>query len=194
MLTRCYRPFDGPNVSCYLSQVGVCITASVFGIESARWSRCQFTNAIYVLGADSGNKAAVYIYNAEAKSWSTQAVDAGKFDPTDFGAILDHDTNVFCGLPLFSPLCLRIHWIYGYTDAYSKGELFSLDMELLKAGSGSTKQWNDVQAVPWDTSSYQPTMALAQNHVHFLGVPGVPDGSAKIFVIHCMLPIFKLVT
>ncbi|KAF9444643.1 hypothetical protein P691DRAFT_807022 [Macrolepiota fuliginosa MF-IS2] len=136
-------PFDGSNVSCYLS---------------------QFTNAVYLLGADSSNPAAVYIYDATAKSWSTQSVDAGKFDPTNFGAILDHDTNVFY--------------------AYSKGELFSLDMELLKASNGSTKQWNDVQQVPWDTSSYQPTMALAQNHVHFLGVPGVPAGSAKIFVIH----------
>jgi len=136
-------PFDGPNVSCYLS---------------------QFTNTIYVLGADSGNRAAVHLYDATAKSWSTQSVNAGKFDPTDFGAILDHDTNVFY--------------------AYSKGELFSLDMELLKAANGATKEWTDVQAVPWDTSSYQPTMALAQNHIHFLGVPGVPDGSAQIFVIH----------
>lgn len=42
--------------------------------------------------------AAVYIYDATAKSWSTQSVNADKFDPTDFGAILDHDTNVFCGL------------------------------------------------------------------------------------------------
>jgi len=136
-------PFDGSNVSCYLS---------------------QFTNAVYLLGADNSNPAAVYIYDATAKSWSTQSVDAGKFDPTNFGAILDHDTNVFY--------------------AYSKGELFSLDMELLKASNGSTKQWGDVQQVPWDTSSYQPTMALAQNHIHFLGVPDVPSGNAKIFVIH----------
>jgi hypothetical protein len=136
-------PFDGPSPSCYLS---------------------KFTNAIYVLGADKSNPTAVYIYDATAQSWSTQAVNAGKFDPTDYGAILDHDTNVFY--------------------AYSKGELFSLDMELLKAANSTAKDWNEVQNVPWDTSSYKPTMALAQNHVHFLGVPGVPDGSAKIFVIH----------
>jgi len=50
-----------------------------------------------VLGADSSNPAAVYLYDAAAKTWSTQSVDPGdKFDPTNFGAILDHDTNVFC--------------------------------------------------------------------------------------------------
>ncbi|KXN84106.1 hypothetical protein AN958_00431 [Leucoagaricus sp. SymC.cos] len=137
-------PFDNSNVSCYLS---------------------QFTNAIYILGADKTSPTAVYLYDASAKSWSTQAVNAAdKFDPTDFGAILDHDTNVFY--------------------AYSKGELFSLDMELLKAANATAKQWNDVQTVPWDASNYQPTIALAQNHVHFLGVPGVADGSAMIFVIH----------
>jgi len=74
----------------------------------------------------------------------------------------------------------------GFSDAYSKGELFSLDMELLKAANSTTKQWNDVETVSWDASSYQPTLALAQNHIHFLGVPGLPAGSAKIFVIHCV--------
>lgn len=58
----------------------------------------QFTNAIYILNADSANPSSIYIYDAAAKSWSKQAVDAGKFDPTNFAAILDHDTNVFCGL------------------------------------------------------------------------------------------------
>lgn len=133
--------------------------------------------------------AAVYIYDATAKSWSTQAVNAGKFDPTNFGAILDHDTNVFCGFyHTFSYFLTRTEFVI--IDAYSKGELFSLDMELLKAGNGATKDWNDVQTVPWDASTYQPTMALAQNHIHFLGVPGVPDGSAKIFVIHCAFYLY----
>jgi hypothetical protein len=50
------------------------------------------------LNANSANQSSIYIYDAAAKSWSTQAVDAGKFDPTNFAAILDHDTNVFCGL------------------------------------------------------------------------------------------------
>jgi len=60
-------------------------------------------------------------------------------------------------------------------------------MELLKAANSTKKQWNDVETVPWDANSYQPTLALAQNHIHFLGVPGLPAGSAKIFVIHCVL-------
>jgi hypothetical protein len=48
------------------------------------------------MNADASDKSAVHIYDATAKSWSTQAVTAGKFDPTSFKAILDHDTNVFC--------------------------------------------------------------------------------------------------
>ncbi|KIM36305.1 hypothetical protein M413DRAFT_291010 [Hebeloma cylindrosporum] len=148
-------PFNAGNATCYLS---------------------QFTNAIYVLNADSANPSSIYIYDAAAKSWSRQTVDAGKFDPTNFATILDHDTNVF----------------YSYSD----GELFSLDMGLLKAANSTPIPWVDVQqpdlsvdqtgaAVPGaNTAGYQPVMALAQNHVHFLGVPGMPAGSAKIFVIH----------
>jgi hypothetical protein len=116
------------------------------------------------MGADASNPADIHIYDATAKSWSTQSVQKGSFDTSSFAAILDHDTNVFY--------------------AYSGGDLFSLDMELLKSAESSPKQWNDVQKVDWDTSNYQPTMALAQNHVHFIGVPGVNQGSVKIFVIH----------
>jgi len=36
-----------------------------------------------------------------------------------------------------------------------------------------------------NTQGYQPVMALAQNHIHFMGVNGVDPGNAKIFVIHC---------
>lgn len=87
-----------------------------------------------------------------------------------------------------SKSCHFVRFVWSsVSDAYSKGELFSLDMELLKAANSTTKQWNDVETVPWDASSYQPTLALAQNHIHFLGVPGLPAGSAKIFVIHCVL-------
>jgi hypothetical protein len=73
-------------------------------------------------------------------------------------------------------------------DAYSKGDIFNLNMGLLKVANSTPIAWKDVRQVPWDSNDYQPTMALAQNHVHFLGVPGVSDGSAKIFVIHCALP------
>jgi len=136
-------PFNGPNVNCYLS---------------------QFTNAIYVLGADTSNPSSIYIYNAAAKSWSMQSTTTNGFDPTSFTAILDHDTNVFYTL--------------------SKGEIYSLDMGLLNAANNSAVSWVDVQKPSFDTNGYQPVMALAQNHIHFLNVPGVDAGSAKIFVIH----------
>ncbi|KAG6917774.1 hypothetical protein DXG01_001179 [Tephrocybe rancida] len=135
-------PFDGSSTTCYLS---------------------QFTNAIYVLGADKSSASSIYIYDATAKSWSTQAVTTGTFDPSSFDAILDHDTNVFYAL--------------------SKGEIFSLDMGSLKAANSSPVAWNDVQASGFG-ADYQPVMALAQNHIHFINVPDVAAGSAKIFVIH----------
>lgn len=135
-------PFNTDNADCYLS---------------------QFYNAIYVLGADKVNPSSIYIYDATAKSWSTQAVNPQEFDPSSFSAILDHDTNIFYAL--------------------SKGKLFSLDMLSLKAATSNTLTWNVVQD-PGFGSDYSPVMALAQNHVHFLNMPGVPAGSAKIFVIH----------
>ncbi|KAG6821136.1 hypothetical protein H0H93_006475 [Arthromyces matolae] len=123
----------------------------------------QYTNAIYVLGADASSPSSIYIYDATAKSWSTQSVTTGNLDPASFDAILDHDTNVFYAL--------------------SNGELYSLDMGLLKAANSTPVAWNDVQSSGLGTD-YQPVMALAQNHIHFLDVPGVAAGSAKIFVIH----------
>ena len=71
-----------------------------------------------------------------------------------------------------------------YSDALSHGEMYFLDMKDLKASSGSVISWTDVGASPYG-SDYQPVMALAQNHIHFLDVPNVPAGSADIFVIHC---------
>lgn len=93
-------------------------------------------------------------------------MDAGTFDLSSFNAILDHDTNVFYAL--------------------SKGELFFLNMGDLKAANTSALSWTDVQKAPYD-ASYQPVMAIAQNHIHFLNVPGTPEGDAQIFVIHCEL-------
>jgi hypothetical protein len=135
-------PFDGSSPACYLS---------------------QYSNAIYVMGADTANPASVYIYDTTASSWSQQPVTTGGFDPTSFNAILDHDTNVFYAL--------------------SHGEMYFLDMKALKASSGSAISWTDVGATPYGTS-YQPVMALADNHIYFLDVPNVPAGSADIFVIH----------
>jgi hypothetical protein len=135
-------PFNGSNTVCYLA---------------------QFLNTIYVFGGDSANPSAVHIYDAAAKSWSTQAVNTPKFDLASFNAVLDHDTNVFYAL--------------------SGGELFFLDMRMLKAADTSALSWTDVQRAPF-AASYQPIMALAQNHIHFLNTPGQPAGTAQIFVIH----------
>ena len=102
------RPFDGSNTTCYLSQVGLveflvrCVLP---------YHRNQFTNAIYVMGADSAHPSSVYIYDATAKSWSAQAVSAGSFDTSSFNAILDRDTNVFCSyflLPRGAKLMLKL--------------------------------------------------------------------------------------
>ncbi|KAG8216554.1 hypothetical protein J3R82DRAFT_6735 [Butyriboletus roseoflavus] len=137
------RPsFDGTNTTCYLS---------------------QYANAVYVLNGDSQHPSSLYIYNAAAKSWSTQAVTLGSFDTTSFDAILDHDTNVFYAL--------------------SHGNLFSLDMGLLSAANSTPVAWVNAEQSPYP-SNYQPVMALAQNHIHFLDIPGVSAGSADIFVIH----------
>ncbi|KAG6857051.1 hypothetical protein C0991_004819, partial [Blastosporella zonata] len=74
------------------------------------------------------------------------------------------------------------------TDALSDTDLFSLDMGLLKAANSTPLAWNDVQSSGFP-ASYQPVMALAQNHIHFIDVPGNAAGSAQIFVIHCVYSI-----
>jgi len=123
----------------------------------------MYSNAIYVTNGDKSSASSIHIYDATAKSWSTQAVTTGTFDPSSFNAILDHDTNVFYAL--------------------SHGELFRLDMALLKAANDTPLQWADVGKAPY-AAGYQPVMALAQNHVFFLNVPGTSAGSADIYVIH----------
>ncbi len=57
-------------------------------------------------------------------------------------------------------------------------------MGLLKAANSTALQWTDVEKAPY-SSDYVPVMALAQNHIFFLNVPGVSAGSASIYVIHC---------
>jgi len=150
-------PFNSPNATCYLS---------------------QFLNAVYVLNADKANPSNIYIYDATAGSWSTQNTTPGQFDSSNFAAILDHDTNVFY--------------------AYSKAELYSLDMSSLKVAQSSSIPWVDVEKPDLsahtnnqagqdpgaNTAGYRPVMALAKNHIHFLGVPGFSKGTVKIFVIH----------
>ena len=74
-------------------------------------------------------------------------------------------------------------------------------MGLLKAANSTAIPWVEVQqpdlsnsasgsiTLGANTAGYQPTMALAQNHIFFMGVPGLPAGSVKIFVIHCMFEL-----
>jgi hypothetical protein len=71
-----------------------------------------------------------------------------------------------------------------FADALSNGELFRLDMGLLKKANSTALQWVDVEKAPY-AAGYQPVMALAQNHIFFLDVPGTTAGSANIYVIHC---------
>lgn len=59
-----------------------------------------------------------------------------------------------------------------------------MDMGLLKAANSTPLAWVDVEKTPYP-SGYQPVMALAENHIHFLNVPGTPVGDVDIFVIHC---------
>ena len=71
-------------------------------------------------------------------------------------------------------------------------------MGTLKAANATPIPWTAVQQPDLSTVSsgtitpgantagYQPVLALANNHIEFLNVPGFPAGSAKIFVIHCM--------
>jgi len=124
----------------------------------------QFFNAIYVLNGDKSSPSTIYIYDATASSWSTQSVTPGTFDPTSFKTILDHDTNLFYAL--------------------SHGEMYSLDMGSMKSANSSAISWTDIEKPSFTTDGYNPVMALAQNHIHFLNVPNVPAGQAQIYVIH----------
>ncbi|KAF7797074.1 hypothetical protein EIP86_008266 [Pleurotus ostreatoroseus] len=135
-------PFDGANTTCYLA---------------------QFFNAVYILNGDATNPSDIHIYDATAKSWTTQKVDTGNFDPSSFNAILDHDTNVFYAL--------------------SHDELYFVDFGKLTSANATALSWVDVGKAPYP-DNYDPVMALAQNHVHFLDVPGNSPGEADIFVIH----------
>lgn len=88
---------------------------------------------------------------------------------------------------LGSHLCTRTD---GPVDALSQDELYSLDMGVLGSTDSSTIDWINVSNAPYPTP-YSPIMALAQNHIHFLNVPGASAGSAYIFVIHCEHIHFK---
>ncbi|KIJ29124.1 hypothetical protein M422DRAFT_54347 [Sphaerobolus stellatus SS14] len=124
----------------------------------------QFYNAIYVLDGDKSDTSAVYIYNVAGKSWSKQSVSSGGPNAESLVAILDHDTNVFYAL--------------------DSGELSFLNMGAEIVANSTALSWIKVGNPDFTTSGYNPTMALAQNHIHFIGVPNTPAGDAHIFVIH----------
>lgn len=124
----------------------------------------QFENAFYILDADAANPTDVYIFDASAGSWTNQKTTAGGADPTSFVAILDHDTNVFFAL--------------------SAGVLYQADFGQLKAANSTPIEWQSVENPGFSTSNYSPVMALANNHIHFLDVPGASAGEAYLFVIH----------
>lgn len=65
--------------------------------------------------------------------------------------------------------------------------MFFLDMEQITEGNTTTSlPWVDVGQPSFTVTNYQPVMALAQNHIQFMNVPGSTAGDAYIFVIHCM--------
>ena len=55
----------------------------------------------------------------------------------------------------------------------------------LGPASSSAIAWSDQGKTEIDVSD-GPTMAVAQNHIFFFGVPSTAAGSTPIFVIHCM--------
>lgn len=71
-----------------------------------------------------------------------------------------------------------------FLDALSQGSMFSLNMDTMKAAKSESLEWNLVQEFDFP-DNYDPVMALAQNHIHFLSVGSDGPGTARIFVIHC---------
>jgi hypothetical protein len=67
-----------------------------------------------------------------------------------------------------------------------------LDMGQMVTANSTALSWQPSTNPPFDVTNYKPTMALAQNHIHFLGVPNSQPGTAQIFVIHCELLLLRL--
>ena len=63
-------------------------------------------------------------------------------------------------------------------------------MDSMKAAKQGALAWNLVQELNFP-DNYDPVMALAQNHIHFLNVGDDSPGTARIFVIHCKFPSRK---
>lgn len=59
-------------------------------------------------------------------------------------------------------------------------------MDTMKAAESGSLSWNVIGSFD-SLQNYNPVMALAQNHIHFLNVGSDSAGKALIFVIHCEL-------
>jgi len=74
-------------------------------------------------------------------------------------------------------------------DGMLGGNLHKLNMKTLKAAEDSTLTWELVGTPNFNTTDYRPIMAVAQNRIHFLNVPGNSAGQANIFDIPCKLSL-----
>ncbi|KIY66314.1 hypothetical protein CYLTODRAFT_423529 [Cylindrobasidium torrendii FP15055 ss-10] len=143
------------------------ITASgrpPFDADNTMCFLSQFFNAVYVVNGDKSNPSDLYILNAGDGSWTKQSTNVGTFGIATSNMILDHDTNLF----------------YAVAD---DNTAWSLDMGSLTAADSETKTWNELGNLGFTNlpSGYKSTMALAQNHIHFMGIEA---NSVDIFVIH----------
>ena len=64
--------------------------------------------------------------------------------------------------------------------------MYDLDMGSMTSANSTAISWNAIEKPPYP-DNYDPVMALAQNHIHFLNIPGDSPGTARIFIIHCKL-------
>lgn len=161
-------PFDGQQTTCYLS---------------------QFFNAIYVLDGDASDPTSIHIFDAKSASWSTQKVQPGGPDPNTLTAILDHDSNDFCSWP--DSLSFPSTYLTINLDAVDNGTISFLSLGQETVANSTAISWVLAENTPYG-QDYKPTMALAQNHIHFIGVSGAQPGSAEIYVIHCAIFILLL--
>ena len=147
----------------------------------------QSLNAIYVLNGDYENSHVVHIYDPALDQWTIQKVTypIGN-DAKEMIAILDHDTNVFCEF-IFAP-CSSYQTIMLTivpVDGMLGGNLHKLDMKAIKAAEDTALKWELVGTPNFNMADYRPIMAVAENRIHFLNVPGNAAGQANIFDIPC---------
>jgi hypothetical protein len=67
----------------------------------------------------------------------------------------------------------------------SAGTIYFLNLNSQTAALSTPLAWSAQKTPSFTTTGYKPTMAIAQNHIEFFGVPGAPAGELFIYVIHC---------